>query len=71
MPEHTADLLSCWNRRGGNKSRKKWWRTVSACIWWPVWRGETGGSLKIDLIPFKRSNGIILYLHVFGVKKVV
>lgn len=24
--EHTADLLSCWIRRGGSKSQKKWWR---------------------------------------------
>jgi len=38
MPEHTADLLSCWIRRGGSKSQKKWWRTVPACIWWNIWK---------------------------------
>lgn len=37
MPEHTADLLSYWIRRGGNKSQKRWWKTVPACIWWNVW----------------------------------
>ncbi|WMV51891.1 hypothetical protein MTR67_045276 [Solanum verrucosum] len=38
MLEHTADLLSCWIRRGGSKSQKKWWRTVPACIWWNIWK---------------------------------
>ncbi|KAF3635863.1 putative serine incorporator-like [Capsicum annuum] len=33
MPEHTVDLLSCWIRRGGSNSQKKWWRIVPACIW--------------------------------------
>lgn len=38
MPEHTADILSCWIRWGGRKSQKKWWRTVPACIWWNIWK---------------------------------
>ncbi|WMV54378.1 hypothetical protein MTR67_047763 [Solanum verrucosum] len=38
MPEHTADLLSCWIRRGGSKSQKRWWTTVPACIWWTIWK---------------------------------
>ncbi|XP_059288373.1 uncharacterized protein LOC132041681 [Lycium ferocissimum] len=38
MPEHTADLLSCWIRRGGSKSQKIWWKTVPACIWWNIWK---------------------------------
>lgn len=36
MPEHTANLLSCWIRRGGSKSQKKWWKTIPACIWWNI-----------------------------------
>ncbi|WMV26638.1 hypothetical protein MTR67_020023 [Solanum verrucosum] len=38
MPEHIADLLSCWVRRGGSKSQRRWWRTVPACIWWIIWK---------------------------------
>ncbi|KAH0634712.1 hypothetical protein KY290_035831 [Solanum tuberosum] len=38
MPEHTSDLLSCWMRRGGSKSQKRWWRLIPSCIWWSVWR---------------------------------
>ncbi|KAG5620178.1 hypothetical protein H5410_005396 [Solanum commersonii] len=38
MVEHTADLLSCWIRRGGSKSQKRWWKTVPACIWWTIWK---------------------------------
>ncbi|WMV36518.1 hypothetical protein MTR67_036414 [Solanum verrucosum] len=38
MPEHTSDLLSCWIKRGGSKSQKRWWRTVPACIWWIIWK---------------------------------
>ena len=33
MPEHTADLLSCWISRGGRKSKKKWWSIIPSCIW--------------------------------------
>ncbi|KAG5598397.1 hypothetical protein H5410_029767 [Solanum commersonii] len=33
MPEYTVDLLSCWIRRGGSKSQKRWWKIVPACIW--------------------------------------
>ncbi|WMV11609.1 hypothetical protein MTR67_004994, partial [Solanum verrucosum] len=42
MPEHTADLLSCWMKRGGSKSQKKWWRIIPQCIWWTVWRERNG-----------------------------
>ncbi|WMV44216.1 hypothetical protein MTR67_037601 [Solanum verrucosum] len=38
MPEHTTDLLSCWIRRGGSKSQKRWWRLIPSCIWCSVWR---------------------------------
>ncbi|KAG5613947.1 hypothetical protein H5410_013771 [Solanum commersonii] len=40
MPEYTTDLLSCWIRKGGSKSQKKWWSTVPACIWWNIWKGK-------------------------------
>ena len=36
MPEHTADLLSCWKKR--EKDTKKWWSIVPACVWWAIWR---------------------------------
>ncbi|WMV41939.1 hypothetical protein MTR67_035324 [Solanum verrucosum] len=38
MPKHTADLLSCWIRRDGSKSQKRWWKIIPHCIWWTVWR---------------------------------
>ncbi|WMV23799.1 hypothetical protein MTR67_017184 [Solanum verrucosum] len=38
MPEHTADLLSCWISRGGRKSKKKWWCIIPSCIWWCIWK---------------------------------
>ena len=34
MPEHTADLLTCWMRRGGSKKQN----LVPSCIWWSVWK---------------------------------
>lgn len=48
MPEHTADLMSCWIRRGGSKSQKKW-RIIPSCIWWAVWK-ETNGRCFEDKI---------------------
>lgn len=42
MPEHTADLMSCWMKREGSKSQKKWWRISLSCIWWSVWRERNG-----------------------------
>ncbi|XP_060216337.1 uncharacterized protein LOC132643831 [Lycium barbarum] len=39
-PEHTADLLGCWIRRGGSKRRKKWWRIIPLCIWWTSVEGK-------------------------------
>jgi len=42
MPEHTADLMSCWMKRGGSKSQKKWWRIIPSCIWLSVWRERNG-----------------------------
>ncbi|WMV24694.1 hypothetical protein MTR67_018079 [Solanum verrucosum] len=38
MPEHIADLHSCWVRRGGSTSQKKWWSMIPSCIWWTIWR---------------------------------
>ncbi|WMV52984.1 hypothetical protein MTR67_046369 [Solanum verrucosum] len=38
MPEHTSDLLSCWIRRGGSKSQKRWWKLIPSCVWWRVWK---------------------------------
>ncbi|KAG5601266.1 hypothetical protein H5410_032636 [Solanum commersonii] len=42
MPEHTSDLLSCWIRREGNKTQKRWWRVIPSCIWWTVWEERNG-----------------------------
>ncbi|XP_015161001.1 uncharacterized protein [Solanum tuberosum] len=42
MAEHTTDLLSCWIRRGGSKTHKKWWRIIPHCIWWTIWRERNG-----------------------------
>lgn len=36
MPEHTADLLSCWTRRGDTKSQRKWWSIIPPCLWWTI-----------------------------------
>ncbi|KAG5590371.1 hypothetical protein H5410_040885, partial [Solanum commersonii] len=38
MPQHTADLLSCWISRGRRKSKKKWWSIIPSCIWWCIWK---------------------------------
>lgn len=54
MPEHTADLLSCYQKRRKQKP-KIWWRTVPACIWWTIWKernqrifeGKESSILKI------------------------
>ncbi|WMV41199.1 hypothetical protein MTR67_034584 [Solanum verrucosum] len=46
MPEHTSDLLSCWIRRGGNKTQKKWWRIIPHCIWWTIWRERNGRNFE-------------------------
>lgn len=42
MSKHTTDLLSCWTRRGGSKSQKRWWKAVPSCIWWTVWKKTNG-----------------------------
>uniref|UniRef100_A0A0V0I8W3 Putative ovule protein n=1 Tax=Solanum chacoense TaxID=4108 RepID=A0A0V0I8W3_SOLCH len=56
MPEHTADLLSCWIRRGGSKSQKRsGGQSQPACIWWTIWKernqrifeGKESSILKI------------------------
>ena len=46
MPEHTADLLSCWVRRGESKSQKKWWNMIPSCIWWTIWRERNKGCME-------------------------
>ncbi|WMV09108.1 hypothetical protein MTR67_002493 [Solanum verrucosum] len=46
MPEHTADLLSCWIRRGGSKSQKAWWRIIPHCIWWTVWKERNSRNFE-------------------------
>lgn len=46
MPEHTADLLSCWIRRGGSKSQKRWWKIIPHCIWWSVWNERNSRSFE-------------------------
>ncbi|KAG5620465.1 hypothetical protein H5410_005683 [Solanum commersonii] len=59
--QSTANLFSCWSRRGGSKTQKKWWELIPSCIWWSVWRernGRNGRCLKIDPIPFTKENGI-------------
>lgn len=52
MPENTADLLSCWIRRGGSKSQKAWWRIIPHCIWWTVWKERNSRNFE------DRSNSI-------------
>ncbi|KAG5631747.1 hypothetical protein H5410_003464 [Solanum commersonii] len=46
MPEHTADLLSCWIRRGGSKSQKAWWRIIPHCIWWTIWKERNSRNFE-------------------------
>ncbi|WMV45978.1 hypothetical protein MTR67_039363 [Solanum verrucosum] len=52
MPEHTADLLSCWIRRGGSTSQKAWWRIIPNCIWWTIWKERNSRNFE------DRSNSI-------------
>jgi len=52
MPEHTSDLLSCWIRRGGSKSQKRWWKLIPSCVWWSVWKERNGRCFE------DRSNSI-------------
>lgn len=65
-PEHTADVLSCWIRRAGSKSQKKWWRTDQHVFGGTYGRRER--SFKADPIPYKRSNVTLLLLYVSGAK---
>lgn len=51
MLEHISDLLSCWIRRRVAR-QKRWWKLISSCIWWSVWRERNGRSLE------DRSNSI-------------
>ncbi|KAG5585385.1 hypothetical protein H5410_045819, partial [Solanum commersonii] len=46
MPEHTADLLSCWIRRGGSKRQKTWWNLIPHCIWWTVWKERNSRNFE-------------------------
>ncbi|WMV57703.1 hypothetical protein MTR67_051088, partial [Solanum verrucosum] len=46
MPEHTADLLSCWIRRGGSKRQKTWWNLIPHCIWWIVWKERNSRNFE-------------------------
>ena len=46
MPEHTADLLSCWIRRGGSKSQKYGGGQSQPASGGPFGRRGTRGSLR-------------------------
>lgn len=61
MPGHTADLMSCWMKRGGSKSQKKWWRIVPSCIWWSVWRERNGRCFedKIKSVHYVKWNCLV------------
>ena len=51
-PEHTSDMLSCWIRRGGSKSQKRWWKLIPSCVWWSDWKEKNGRGFE------DRSNSI-------------
>ncbi|WMV33213.1 hypothetical protein MTR67_026598 [Solanum verrucosum] len=34
----SCDLLKCWNYNGGAVRQKKWWKLVTACKWWTIWK---------------------------------
>ena len=53
MPEHTADLLSCWISRGGRKSKKKW-SIIPSCIWCHAFGGVFGKKEIADVMITKQ-----------------
>ncbi|WMV38706.1 hypothetical protein MTR67_032091 [Solanum verrucosum] len=54
VPEHTADLLNCWMRRGGSKTQKKWWNLVPSCIWWSIWKERNNRCFKNITNPMQK-----------------
>ncbi|KAF3648646.1 BTB/POZ and MATH domain-containing protein 5 [Capsicum annuum] len=54
MPENTADLLSCWMKRGGRKAQKKWWNTIPSCIWWSIWMERNNRCFENITNPMQR-----------------
>ncbi|WMV29123.1 hypothetical protein MTR67_022508 [Solanum verrucosum] len=71
MPEHTADLLSCWIRRGGSKTQKKWWRIIPHCIWWTIWKERNQRCFEGKQNNIQKIKTNFLGLYYFWCKQVV
>ncbi|XP_055800457.1 uncharacterized protein LOC129869915 [Solanum dulcamara] len=69
MPEHTTDLLSCWIRRGGSKTQKKWWRIIPHCIWWTIWRERNGRSFEDRFNNIQKIKGSCIATFCFWCKE--
>lgn len=67
MLEHTTDLLSCWIRRGGSKSHKKWLRIIPSCIWWTTCKERNKRCSEGSLSPpHKIKWNCIVTFYVWG-----
>uniref|UniRef100_A0A0V0IU04 Putative ovule protein n=1 Tax=Solanum chacoense TaxID=4108 RepID=A0A0V0IU04_SOLCH len=68
MPEHTADLLSCWIEGEGAKARRDGGKLSQLAYGGPYGRKGMREFSKEDQTPFNRSKGNAFLLYVFGVK---
>ncbi|WMV18075.1 hypothetical protein MTR67_011460 [Solanum verrucosum] len=69
MPEHTADLLSCWIRKKGSKSQKKWWRIFQLAYGGQYGRKEMEDAMRTNQTPYRKLKKIVLHICIFGVNR--
>ncbi|KAG5598887.1 hypothetical protein H5410_030257, partial [Solanum commersonii] len=64
MPKHTADLLSCWIRRGGSKSQKRWWGGSLHVFDGTVWKEKNARCFEDRVSSLQKIKGnCIANLH--------
>jgi len=42
IPSSTLALLDNWWSIGNRDGKEDWWKIISACIWWTVWKERNG-----------------------------
>ncbi|WMV29108.1 hypothetical protein MTR67_022493 [Solanum verrucosum] len=69
MPEHTGDLLSCWTRRGGSKSQKRWWGAILHVFGGQYGKKGMEGALRIDLALYRKLRVTVLPISIIWCKE--